>query len=1400
MVLVLALVGVWFFRGVIAGAVIERVISSQLHATTHTKSVSLSAGGGTLVIDELRIRAKGIEGDGAEALFVERLTVKASLRGLLFGGGIKEISLEGPRLRISQSVVDGKVNVGGLVKKRTKPSSPGTPPESLPKMVVSDGRIELGEHDGSKYAALKVIQVEGLVEQTEGAPGESVIRFRQVAGGTSEAGLLDISGRYSQEGLALSMGSLSLADLKPETLPTAVRESVGRLGMEGEIQNAEFRYGFAGAFTASFDLKGVALSLPLKPNPMEDHDGNILPLPPEVADRQLQLTGVSGKVSFTEKGWKGTLVGMAEELPYEVEIDWRGNSLESPFDITLVSKDFDLKEVPRVLAYAPGVAQLRFQQFGNPTATVDAVIKVFRGSPTPSGPDGVHSSGRILLRNASAAFHKFPYRFYNLKGEVTFDSTGIRIVHLEGNAPNGATVVATGTLIPPKNPKGEIDVVVKGLPVTEDLRVAMKKRGSILDEVFSETQYERLLKLGVIRKPGTPGTAPEFAIGGVADVTVKVIRFPMANGDGDWHDHITIAFQKAQILPRAFPYPVLGEGFVVQKDDDIAVVSGGKFRGLVGGDVRLAARVDFAKLEAPDAEFVPDLEVSATKIPLTPLLLAALPEARDSVGDGRTLGGMLGELNAVGTGDAEIRLSMSEDGQSKYDIDVALAGVSASPNARGDGVERIELSDLKGTVKVTRDHVSASLQSDVRIANDPTVPGGIAPAGNVGIRLSTPIRSEGTAPLKVQVVAENLRLQAPMEDVIAVFSPNAAASVDRLRGAHRPIGVVDGSMDLTLPKVGPGEVLIRARPQASSSLTLAGSRADVASASGEMVVRFDARDEEGGSKVGSWVEFSEVAMELAGGAGSLRADGRWWITAPPNAEGGRPISATLTNARFEYPLVRAIAAAAGGSESFAKTLNEYDPVGAFSAAVAAAPGNIGDPVVTISPTSLAITSNAVRIDFPTTSGSLAIQKGDGRFNSLKLNAADWSGTLDGGWLMQADRSIAITTTLSLASTGIPSGLRAILPPAVTALMKDIELSASGPIALDAAQLSWTLGGDGATKGISFGGPITFAGLAADVGVNVAQAAGRADIVYAAQDGLPASYDVRIGGDSARAAGVSVTDFRTRITSGTDGEVMVPLLTANVHGGRVSGDAVIRAPRASGTPDAGVRVFETSVTASGIRFASLLADLAVNPAAEGAANGPVVDDARGQLDANLTLKGKLGDAESRRGRGTITIGGGRVISIPLVVPLVRVANFQFPSSEGLNFAMVEFFVEGGVISVEQIAVESESVGLYGYGTALWPSQELDLRFRSRSRSRIPVVSDVLESLRGEIVTAVVRGTLKAPSVSVSTFAGTTRFLGRVVGQEPSEQQKRLEQIERQHRGAATPTMQQPVEDVVEATPE
>jgi len=135
-----------------------------------------------------------------------------------------------------------------------------------------------------------------------------------------------------------------------------------------------------------------------------------------------------------------------------------------------------------------------------------------------------------------------------------------------------------------------------------------------------------------------------------------------------------------------------------------------------------------------------------------------------------------------------------------------------------------------------------------------------------------------------------------------------------------------------------------------------------------------------------------------------------------------------------------------------------------------------------------------------------------------------------------------------------------------------------------------------------------------------------------------------------------------------------------------------------------------------------------------------------------------------------------VNFPLLVPLVRMTNLQLPLNETVDYAEGEFYVRGAYLNFESLSVYSPSVEVVGYGTVTWPGMALDMRFRPRARSRIPLVTAVLEGIRDELMAVRAEGTLGKPVLAISALGGTSRFVGRLIGRERDEQERRLDAIE------------------------
>ena len=240
--------------------------------------------------------------------------------------------------------------------------------------------------------------------------------------------------------------------------------------------------------------------------------------------------------------------------------------------------------------------------------------------------------------------------------------------------------------------------------------------------------------------------------------------------------------------------------------------------------------------------------------------------------------------------------------------------------------------------------------------------------------------------------------------------------------------------------------------------------------------------------------------------------------------------------------------------------------------------------------------------------------------------------------------------------------------------------------------------------------------------------------------------VQPGRLQARAAGVVLTEAKATLRSGEQaGETLVPTVQALCHGGQISMEASIK-PTDPGRPD-GEKAFQTRLDLAGVRLAGVLSDFSKKPADEAAS---------ATIDGNVTMGGIVGDAGSRRGRGTLSAGGGAVLDLPVLLPLIQVSNLKIPGTEQLDTALISFYVMGPTVAVERVSVLSPSVELRGFGTVTWPGMDLNLVFNSRSNDPLWIIGRPFEWLRDELITTVVRGTAKEPKIGVEPFRTALRM--------------------------------------------
>jgi len=1383
------IIGVFFATFFIARPFFtRRIVLAQLSSLTggeaQAQRVSLGPDG-VLTIEKGVIRAPGVPGVGGVIFSVDRLEAVVEWRSILAGNPvIKSVLLESPVARISQSVDDGSINLAALTPAK---GSGAVRPAVIPRIVVNAGAIEMGEHitapaahapTDPPFVVLRRIPVAGQVEQAKDETGGMTVSFQQLGPDGQpmpDRGALQVTGRVSSDAVTLNLGEVSLTSWPEHQVPRPIREAFRQLALDGVIKGAELTYEFDGGVEARAELAGVGVTLPVEVRPGEDPDGNPIPIPESDKGKRLRLERVTGRVTLTPLGLEAKMTGMLGDLPYEVDFHSTGQTADAPFTCTIRSKNVTLSQKPEVLKFAPGVVRRRMEQFSDPTGVFDAEVTISRAAPTTSGPGAVSVAGGIDFRGTTAAFERFPYRFYNLTGRVDFDDTRVTIRRIDGDAPGGARVTATGTIEPPNDEADvKIDVRVTGLPIDKTLRDAMSTRGRLIEELFNLPAYERLVARGLITPPSDAARAtpdkPLFELGGSAEVHAVVWRDP-GPGANNWHDRVTISLAQVGVLPERVPYPMIAKGVTILKEDALATVQGGTFQGLRGGAATIVARADMDRLADPNTPFVPEIEIDAENVPVDALLLAAIPTTARA-GD-RPIGDVLADLRPQGSGTIQARVGPAAPPAKPDDVDYRVLFESRAltlspPSPASEASARVTLSQGQATVEVTPLTVDADITGVLTAAGDNAPTEGNDVHAVVRVRRPDTDASP-TAELDTTIAA--LNAAHTIEDFARPFSADAAAKLDALRAERQPAGIVDATIKLIAPPEAPVRVTAGATSLRNASFLAADGRLSVTSTKGGVAIdqNGDLLERVTFSGLEASVTFNDAPPA------ALLVDGSCAGDAAPL---GTPLSIQLLGGRFESPLVRVIAGRAAPTR-LAAFFRDNDVRGLFDLRLRMTPGaeSRWQAEGEILPRSLTARFGETDVEFPTCDGRIEFSPGIGRVKDFTLAAPTWSATAQGAWLTHEDGAVALSAQATLSAQSLTPDLHAVVPEGLREVMKDLAVRCEGAILTQPTAVNLTYSPDGQLQALRVAGRADLARFALDTGVLIEDAAGTLDFeVDRPAPDRPLAFTISGIFDRATVSGVKVTNARTRIIGTPGGDVLIPMFSADCHAGRLAGEATVRPNPA---PNAGPnRVFEVSARASGVRLASVLADYAAKTPGAAPVATSDADASRGLLDAAVSLTGTINEPATRRGRGTASVGGGRVVNFPLVVALIRISNLDLPIAESLDYASAEFFIQGNYVNFEELSVFSPSVQIFGFGTVQWPGLELDLRFRPKARRRIPLVTGMLEGIRNELIAVRVEGTLAEPELALTTLSGTSRFIGRLFGESPSEQQQRLDRIEQQ----------------------
>lgn len=1290
----------------------------------------------TVVLRDVRAVAPGLDGPSAEVLVIPRLSATLDWSELLSRRfGVRAVEFDDPTIRLSRNSA-GALNIDAL-----RPT-PGGGRRRLPKVTVRNATVEFGEHSASAYDTLASIEVDGELRRSPRTDDRYLVALVESedsarARAPDNTIPITLSGEYDPvdvEGV-LTLENVDLASWGPRAAPSDVREFWARLALAGRVAKTEFLYSKASGMEARFTFDNVGLTLPIAADPQAFLETS--PGPMAEPERLMRISDASGVATIDARGVDAEITGLIEDLPYRVTVTSESVAVDTAFVINFeTTEPFSIAQRPQLLPFAPQIVRDRFRSFSGPTAMLEASIVVARGAPTPDGPARLDISGAISFTDGIAAYESFPYQFNELAGRVRFDSESILIEEITGVAPSGATVAATGVIAPPtEGAQVVIDIRVEGVPLDQTFGAALPAtRASLIDELFNREAESRLRERGLL--------TDEFDLGGVADLDIRVRR-PLGL-DTKWLWEAVMHLPRAGLLVERFPYPMIAENASVVVTEEFAEVRIPFIRGLAGGDGDLQGRVILEENDVPC--FEPIIMIRAMGIPVDERLLAAVPgggaSPPDQSREGSTPHDILRQFGIRGTLDTISRVLPRDDDSIGFDVTLDFADLAASPVGAPSELVR----DLTGKIEVSESGIIVH-EMRARLGESDLAVSGEAGFGAQSVR-----------PTSIEIAATALDLSAPFERLIAPFAPDAADAIRDGMNTAAVEGTLDVVANVSRERPGAPIAIDAESPRLERvAFTALGGRVSLSDVRGVASIHASAS----GARIATFTDFAAQASFAGSAPSAVSLNGDFDLlalesTLPDASAESRTLFAATS---LEWPSTFADAILERASPGRARRVRAFlDRWGlALSADLSAefrsSPGVLTVREVIATPNRLVIARDGAAATLDVESGSIVFRGDDNaiEINGLMVRAESFHASLNGDALLRASPSLNLTVSGAIAP--FDASVQQLLPDDLKSAMRASSISATS-LAFDDARVA-------IASETAIDATIHYAGLTFDVGgTSVSEMSGSLGVRTDTAD--PRPLDATLKFDAARVQRIRLGAGETRLVFLDDGETLVvPYFDADAYGGRVFGVAKlegVRAPflaRDASQPT----IYEVEGTLSGVSFDRLRRDLRVDdPDAAAAAEL----DQGGAIDALLAIAGVVGQPENRVGRGSVRVWGGTLLRIPLASRLIELSNLQAPTGQQIDYANAAFFVEGDTVHFEQLNAASRSVNLDAAGTMRWPSLELDLRVTSRGSRRTPILSDIIESFRNELVVSRVRGPLNDPTIAVETLPVTRRFLDSIFG--------------------------------------
>jgi hypothetical protein len=1095
-------------------------------------------------------------------------------------------------------------------------------------------------------------------------------------------------------------------------------------------------YDPAAGVIAMFELADVSLSTPTPVGLVSAGAGVETP-------ERMRMRSVDGAITFHPSGMEAELNGFVQETPVAVSFATTGFDLTAPFDVRVRLQPFYFRQNEGLGPFAPEDVRYVLEMLSGPRATLSGEVRAHRDAPADDPAGGIVADGTFNLEDGSIAYVDFPYPVQDISGQIRFNLDQIELVDLHGFGPSGAVITATGLIAPLTDYAGvDLDIRATQLPVDEVLFYALPDDWrEIIHEIMDDESYQRLREAGVVQSAseraelavriaalsrtgvdpddqllreqlerlGEELRRPIFAPGGVATADIRLSRKP---GLGAPYDQtVRVQMERASLLPRALPFPLVVDNLLLDVQGSSVHVEAGGLRGLSGGIGRAVVDLDAEDERGADAIVA---EATLRDLPLDETLIATLDLMLD---DESPVPGWLRDLGVDGRVDLTIDVAPDEQGKRDANIGADVRRLQARP----ESMEEALLAGASAQVRLHNDEFTLHV-AEGRLAGAP-------------IELNIDGSLDPEKPSNLRLFASRLPLGAPLESFIEPFAPDAAAAVRAVRAEREPSGWLDVLVAGTL-QGDTADADVTLSNLQSVGLNVFDGRLEVRRSLGEIDIDADT--------FAASLDNLGVDTSFNGAQGGrMVLNGKYALT----EDDASAVTVRIDRSDLASPLLRALlrqeAPAAG------QVMERLAASGQFVGFVRA--NQQGDEPWQVDgwirPETIGMRFDGETIDSEDVSGIVRFSNQGGVVENVTVADEGWELKLAGGW--EASQNTPVTLDVAMTAMGWPDEVRALVPNEVRKALDALKLRVDGPWELRDARLTMQDTEGAGTEG-AFTGVMRFFDSSFGAGIPVTQAIGAIDmdVSWTGSAGLPA-MELQVFLESFSAWKLPLRNGRARIESiAGQPNVRVSNFSADLAEGRVAGTVDVSLENAeSGRYAADLRV-------AGIDLALFLSQLGGDPF-------PVVDAGeRGYVSGDLSILGRLGDLETRIGRGLLIAETGNLMRMPLLLPVIELANLKVGGGD-LDYGFIEFSLEGNDVLVNRIVAETDAIALSGSGAITLPGGELDLLFTTRGKGRAPVIGpilDLLGAIRNQLVAARVTGTLREPRFRPAPLPATRGIFG------------------------------------------